>query len=192
MIKPLTLTKLKKQLATLKKDELIELICKNYPHDEKLNDALNLRFLGPEYEEIILTRYLNKMEQIFYYTVDKWRIRDLQKLTKEYKATEPSNGCLIVFEIRHFFAGMYFLDNCYSKNPGATLNQMKKIFDDIVVRMIKENDPLFFLNTYENLANIIMTTETFNTETENFFKKKYYKLLDYYADLLEKEYPKNK
>lgn len=191
MIKPLTLTKLKKQLATLKKDELIELICKNYPHDEKLSDALNLRFLGPEYEDIILERYLDKMDQILYYTVDKWRTRDLQKLTKEYKATEPSNSCLIVFELQHFFAGMLFLDTCYAKNSGAVLNQMKKLFDDIVVRMIKENDPLIFLSAYESLADTIMIAETFNTETEKFFKKRYYKLLDYYADLLEND-AKNK
>jgi TusA-related sulfurtransferase len=50
MIKPMTLTELKKELKKLEQSELIELISSLYKTNDKVKEILNVQFVGEEYQ----------------------------------------------------------------------------------------------------------------------------------------------
>lgn len=66
MIKPMTLTELKKELKKLEHSELIELISNLYKANDKVKEILNVQFVGEEYQVEALDVYKKKMYDEFF------------------------------------------------------------------------------------------------------------------------------
>ena len=57
MIKPMTITELKKELKKLEHSELSELILSIYKTNDKVKEILNVKFVGEKYQEELLESY---------------------------------------------------------------------------------------------------------------------------------------
>ena len=61
MIKPMTITELKKELKKLEHSELSEIILSIYKTNDKVKEILNVKFIGEKYQEELLESYKEKM-----------------------------------------------------------------------------------------------------------------------------------
>lgn len=66
MIKPMTITELKKELKKLEHSELSELILGIYKTNDKVKEILNVKFIGEKYQEELLESYKEKMFAEFF------------------------------------------------------------------------------------------------------------------------------
>lgn len=66
MMKPITVTELKKELKKLDQAELIELITKLYKDNKTVKEALSGRFIGAQYQLEMLESNKNKIYDIFF------------------------------------------------------------------------------------------------------------------------------
>ncbi len=55
MMKPMTITELKRELKKMEQAELIQLISKLYKSNNKVKEIVNVQFRGEKYQEEILT-----------------------------------------------------------------------------------------------------------------------------------------
>lgn len=61
MIKPMTITELKKELKKLEHSELSELILSLYKTNDKVKEIANVKFVGEIYQEELIESYKEKM-----------------------------------------------------------------------------------------------------------------------------------
>jgi len=66
MIKPMTITELKKELKNMEQSELIELISSLYKTNDKVKEIVNVKFNGEKYQEELLESYKEKMYAQFF------------------------------------------------------------------------------------------------------------------------------
>ena len=66
MIKPITLTELKKELKKMEHPELVVLISNLYKSNDKVKEIINVKFVGEKYQEEILEVYKEKMFAEFF------------------------------------------------------------------------------------------------------------------------------
>ena len=66
MIKPMTITELKKELKALEHSELIELISSLYKASDKVKEISNVQFVGEKYQAEALDAYKKKMYAEFF------------------------------------------------------------------------------------------------------------------------------
>lgn len=66
MIKPMTITELKKELKKLEHSELSELISSLYKTNDKVKEIINVKFVGEKYQEELLESYKEKMYAEFF------------------------------------------------------------------------------------------------------------------------------
>lgn len=66
MMKPMSITELKKELKKLEPSELMELISSLYKANEKVNEILNVQFNGEEYQSELLAAYKKKIYEEFF------------------------------------------------------------------------------------------------------------------------------
>ncbi|MBC3805396.1 hypothetical protein GH808_13310 [Acetobacterium fimetarium] len=66
MIKPLTVTELKKELNKLDQKQLADMIADLYKKDEKVKDILCVRLMGEAYKNALLEKYKTKMHDLFF------------------------------------------------------------------------------------------------------------------------------
>ena len=66
MIKPMTITELKKELKKLEHSELSEIILSIYKTNDKVKEILNVKFIGEKYQEELLEAYKEKMFAEFF------------------------------------------------------------------------------------------------------------------------------
>ena len=66
MIKPMTITELKKELKKMEYSEFIELISILYKSNDKVKEIINVKFVGEKYQAEILEVYKEKMFAEFF------------------------------------------------------------------------------------------------------------------------------
>ncbi|MCK8058433.1 MULTISPECIES: DUF6155 family protein [unclassified Fusibacter] len=66
MIKPITITELKKELKKMEQSELIELISNLYKSNDKVKEIINAKVVGEKYQEELLEVYKEKMYAEFF------------------------------------------------------------------------------------------------------------------------------
>jgi hypothetical protein len=82
MIKPMTITELKKELKKLDNTELNELVLNIYKTNDKVKDIINVKFAGEEYQKQLLKLYKDKMFVEFF--PKNMRKMDCQHLIRQF------------------------------------------------------------------------------------------------------------
>ena len=132
MIKPMTLTDLKKELKKLDQAELIDMISTLYKSNEKAKELINTRLIGEKYQQDVLGSYKKKMHDEFF--PKNMRKMPSLKVAKALITEFKKIGSFeMVLDLMLFYVecGTEFT-NEYGDMDGPFYNSLCSVFDQFV------------------------------------------------------------
>ncbi|HEY5556232.1 DUF6155 family protein [Acetobacterium sp.] len=158
MIKPLTVTELKKELNKIDQKQLVEIIVSLYKNDEKAKDILCLRLRGEDYQNELLKKYKTKMYDLFFPRSNptmsflksaKALITDIKKIGDDEMSLE-----LMLYYVE---CGNEFT-NAYGDIDGPFYNSLTRMYEQFVNQLNAKGTESINLKYQERINDLVASS----------------------------------
>ena len=161
MKKEMTIRELKKSVSAMDRKDLEKLVCDIYKMCDTAKEMINSKFMGSEYEQILLEQYKYDLHKMFFpknIENTDFSISRKKAVLSEFKKVCNNTKNVIDLQLYYVECCVEFT-NQFGDIDGPFYNSLCSVYRSVINSLIKQDSADMFWEFDERLKDVLKNTE---------------------------------